>query len=79
VSGVGGLAGLAPLANLMTMTAPIAHNSDGSTITGPVRSEFILSSNGAAVRRRVDVVHKHGLAIAEAQGRKRCGGEAAAR
>jgi hypothetical protein len=39
----------APLPRLVTMTAPIAHNSDGSSITGPVRSEFIVNgtqSNG---------------------------------
>jgi hypothetical protein len=30
--------------NLVTMSAPIAHNGNGSTITGIVRSEFILST-----------------------------------
>jgi hypothetical protein len=30
--------------NLVTMSAPIAHNGNGSTITGIVRSEFIVST-----------------------------------
>src|SRR5205807_3479750 len=33
-----------PGVNLVTMSAPIAHNPDGSTITGVVRSEFIVSA-----------------------------------
>jgi Alpha/beta hydrolase domain len=37
-------ADLLPLSSLITMSAPIAHQSIGSPITGPVRSEFILSS-----------------------------------
>ncbi len=37
-------ADLSPLPSLITMSAPIAHQSTGSTITGPVRSEFILSA-----------------------------------
>jgi alpha/beta hydrolase family protein len=41
---VGWQADLAPLASLITMSAPVAHQSDGSSITGPVRSEFILST-----------------------------------
>ena len=36
-------ADLAPLSTLVTMSAPIAHRRDGGVITGPVRSEFILS------------------------------------
>jgi multisubunit Na+/H+ antiporter MnhE subunit len=39
---VGWQADLSPLASLITMSAPIAHESGGGTITGPVRSEFIL-------------------------------------
>jgi alpha/beta hydrolase family protein len=41
---VGWQADLAPLAPRVTMSAPIAHQRNGATITGPVRSEFILSS-----------------------------------
>lgn len=37
-------ADLTPLTSLITMSAPIAHHPDGATITGPVRSEFILST-----------------------------------
>jgi len=33
-----------PGVNLVTMSAPVAHNPGGSTITGIVRSEFILSA-----------------------------------
>ena len=33
-----------PGVNLVTMSAPIAHNPAGSTITGVVRSEFIVSA-----------------------------------
>ena len=33
-----------PGVNLVTMSAPIAHNPNGSTITGVVRSEFIVSA-----------------------------------
>jgi hypothetical protein len=40
---VGWQADLAPLASLITMSAPVAHQSNGSSITGLVRSEFILS------------------------------------
>jgi hypothetical protein len=36
-------ADLSPLPSLITMSAPVAHHSNGDTITGPVRSEFILS------------------------------------
>jgi alpha/beta hydrolase family protein len=41
---VGWQADLNPLPTLITMSAPIAHNSDGSSITGLVRAEFILSA-----------------------------------
>jgi hypothetical protein len=41
---VGWQADLAPLPSLITMSAPVAHQSTGSSITGPVRSEFILST-----------------------------------
>ena len=36
-------ADLTPLAPRVTMSAPIAHHRNGAVITGPVRSEFILS------------------------------------
>jgi len=40
---VGWQADLAPVPSLITMVSvPIAHQSNGGTITGPVRSEFIL-------------------------------------
>ena len=39
---VGWQADLAPLASLVTMSAPIAQQRNGRSITGPVRAEFIL-------------------------------------
>jgi hypothetical protein len=41
---VGWQADLTPLPDLITMSAPIAQQSGGGAITGPVRSEFILSA-----------------------------------
>jgi hypothetical protein len=37
-------ADLTPSSSLITMAAPIAHHRNGGTITGPVRSEFILGA-----------------------------------
>jgi len=41
---VGWQADLIQPSNLITITVPVAHQSTGSSITGPVRSEFILSA-----------------------------------
>jgi hypothetical protein len=41
---VGWQADLIQPSSLITITVPVAHQSNGSSITGPVRSEFILST-----------------------------------
>ena len=41
---VGWQADLIPAAGRVTMTVPVAHRPNGDPITGPVRSEFILSA-----------------------------------
>ncbi|HEX4584806.1 MAG TPA: alpha/beta hydrolase domain-containing protein [Burkholderiaceae bacterium] len=54
---VGWQADLTPLANLITMSAPIAHHRNGGTITGPVRSEFIIGASTTSTPQTLTTQH----------------------